>query len=139
MTSFTPGRVMSATEVMWAGLPLGTIITSVLVANSTGFSIRPLASSAAGCLGLAAANTSAGAPASISVSSAPDPPNVYFAFGSISGNTFVSDAAANTVGTGASLLEEVELAAALELAGRDDAELDPPLPQAASTGTSTPS
>src|SRR5690349_4244068 len=98
MTSFTPGRVMSATDLMCAGLSLGTISTSVLVANSTGLSTRPLASKAAGCLGLAAANTSAGAPCSMSVSSAPDPPNVYFALGAISGKTLVREAAARTVG-----------------------------------------
>jgi hypothetical protein len=34
----------------------------------------------------------------MSVSNAPEPPNVYFALGSISGRTFVSDAAASTVG-----------------------------------------
>ncbi len=88
MTSLTPGRVMSLTDLMCAGLSLGTISTSVLVANSTGFSTSPLASSAAGCFGLAAANTSAGAPCSMSVSSAPDPPKVYFASGRISGKYF---------------------------------------------------
>src|ERR1022692_441541 len=89
---------MSSTDVMWAGLSFGTISTSVLVANSTGLSTMPFANSSAGCFGLAAANTSAGAPCSISVSSIPEPPNVYFASGSIIGNTLVSDAAANTVG-----------------------------------------
>jgi hypothetical protein len=34
----------------------------------------------------------------ICVSRSPDPPNVYLAAGSISGNTFVNDAAASTVG-----------------------------------------
>ena len=98
ITSLTPGLVMSATEVMCAGLLLGTISTSVLVANSTGLSTIPLAYSAAGCLGLAAANTSAGAPCSIWVSSAPEPPKVYLALGSICGKTLVRDAAASTVG-----------------------------------------
>lgn len=92
---------------MWAGLLLGTISTSVLVANFTGLSTSPLASSAAGCFGLAAANTSAGAPCSMSVSSAPEPPKVYLALGSIWGNTFVSDAAASTVGTDPPLLDDV--------------------------------
>src|SRR5579884_1151252 len=101
MTSFTPGLVMSLTEVMWAGSFLGTIKTSRLVANSTGLSISCFAYRAAGCFGLAAANTSAGAPCSICVSSRPEPPNVYFALGSIIGKTLVSDAAANTVGWGA--------------------------------------
>src|SRR5690349_23525264 len=98
MTSLTPGRVMSATDLMCAGLSLGTISTSVFVANSAGFSTSPLARRAAGCLLLAAANTSAGAPCSMSVSSAPDPPNVYFALGAICGKTLVSEAAASTVG-----------------------------------------
>ena len=79
----------------------------MLVANSTGFSTMPLAYSAAGCFGLAAANTSAGAPCSIWISSAPDPPNVYFALGSMRGKTLVSDAAASTVGC-ASPAAEVE-------------------------------
>src|ERR1700760_486922 len=105
---------MSLTDVMCAGLSFGTISTSVLVANSTGFSTSPLASSAAGCLELAAANTSAGAPCSMSVSSAPEPPKVYLAWGAISGKTFVSDAAASTVGPPpAALVPEL------------DAELDP--------------
>src|SRR5579884_2369226 len=89
---------MSPTDLMCAGLSFGTIITSVLVANSTGFSTSPLARSAAGCFGLAAANTSAGAPCSMSASRAPEPPNVYLAFGTISGKTLVSEAAASTVG-----------------------------------------
>src|SRR5947209_1395357 len=88
---------MSFTEAMWAGLSRGTISTSVLVANSTGLATIPVAHSAAGCLGLAAANTSAGAPCSMSASSAPDPPNVYLAFGSICGRTLLSEAAASTV------------------------------------------
>lgn len=41
----------------------------------------------------------------MSASKAPEPPNVYFAPGSISGNTFVSDAAASTVGTEPPALE----------------------------------
>src|ERR1700722_3789475 len=93
-----PGFVMSATDVMCAGLLFGTISTSVLVANSTGLSTRPFAYSAAGCLGLAAANTSAGAPCSICASSASEPANVYLALASINGKTFVRDAAARTVG-----------------------------------------
>jgi hypothetical protein len=90
--------MMSETVVMCAGLRLGTISTSVLVANSTGLSTSPFAYRSAGCFELAAANTSAGAPCSICVSSAPEPPNVYFAAGSMIGKTFVSDAAAKTVG-----------------------------------------
>lgn len=125
ITSFTPGFVMSLTDLMCPGLLLGTISTSLLVANSTGLSTSPFAYSAAGCFGLAAANTSAGAPCSICVSSIPEPPNVYFALGSIIGNTFVSDAAANTVGrepeaavvvlAGAEAAVDVEAAALLGL------------------------
>src|ERR1022692_4038427 len=55
--------------------------------------MSPFASSTAGSFGLAAAYTSAGAPCSISVASAPDPLNVKVAFASIIGNTLVSDAA----------------------------------------------
>src|SRR5581483_5610608 len=98
---------MSLTDLICAGLSLETISTSVLVANSTGLSTRPLASKAAGCFGLAAANTSAGAPCSMSVSSAPDPPKVYFALGAISGKTLVKEAAASTVGPAPPLLEVV--------------------------------
>src|SRR5579859_3843007 len=98
---------MSLTEVMWAGLFLGTISTRVLVANCTGLETKPLANRAAGCFGLAAANTSAGAPCSMSVSSAPEPPKVYLAPGSISGNTLVSDAAASTVGPAPAADEDV--------------------------------
>jgi DNA-binding XRE family transcriptional regulator len=101
--------------------------TSVLVANSTGLSTSPFANNAAGCVGLAAANTSAGAPCSISVSKAPEPPNVYFAFGSIVGNTFVSDAAARTVGADAPPLK-AEAAADFDVAV-GDVELEPPRPQ----------
>src|ERR1035438_8602356 len=119
---------MSLAEVMWAGLRFGTISTSVLVANSTGLATSLLAYSAAGCFGLAAANTSAGAPCSILILSAPDPPNVYFAPGSIRGNTLVSDAAANTVGRG--LLEAaVELGCGAVAAARDVVLLEPLLPQ----------
>src|SRR5579875_3370780 len=109
---------MSLTDVRCAGLLLGTIRTSRLVANSTGLSTSPLAYRAAGSFGLAAANTSAGAPCSIWVSSAPEPPKVYFALGSIIGNTLVSDAAANTVGPGpldALVADELELVVVLEL------------------------
>src|ERR1039457_648175 len=60
--------------------------------------MSPFASSTAGSFGLAAAYTSAGAPCSISVASAPDPLNVKVAFASIIGNTLVSDAAASTTG-----------------------------------------
>ena len=103
----------------------GTISTSVFVANSTGLSTKPFAYSAAGCFGLAAANTSAGAPCSIWVSSAPEPPNVYFAFGSISGNTFVSDAAASTVGTEPPPLAVAVAVAELDVvAADDDVELE---------------
>src|SRR5581483_2066059 len=91
---------MLSTEVMCAGLFFGTTNTSLLVANSTGLSTRCFAYNAAGCFGLAAANTSAGAPCSICISSASEPPNVYFALESIIGNTSVSDAAASTVGRG---------------------------------------
>ena len=79
-------------------IAFGTIITSMLVANSTGLSTSPFVEQCAGYFGLAAAYTSAGAPCSMSVSSAPEPPNVYFASGSIFGKTFVSDAAASTTG-----------------------------------------
>src|SRR5579859_6104923 len=109
---------MSLTEVMWAGLFLGTISTRVLVANCTGLETKPLANSAAGCFGLAAANTSAGAPCSMSVSRAPDPPKVYFASGAICGNTLVREAAASTVGPPEPPLEVV-LAALLEPAPGD--------------------
>src|ERR1700744_6023358 len=121
MTSLTPGLVMSPTEVMWAGLLFGTISTRVVFANSTGLSTSPFANSSAGSFGLAAANTSAGAPCSMSVSSAPEPPNVYFAWESISGKTCVSDAAASTVGTDpvAVLDDPVAEGGELELAAAD--------------------
>jgi hypothetical protein len=66
---------------------------------------------------------------------------VYFALGSICGNTFVSDAAASTVGTDPPLLDDV-LVARLELdvvaAGADvELELELLLPQAASADTAT--
>src|ERR1035437_5187833 len=98
ITSLTPGFVIWSTAVICAGLLFGTIRTSVLVANSTGLSTSPFAYSAAGCFGLAAANTSAGAPCSISVSSAPEPPKLYLAFAASFGKTLVSDAAASTTG-----------------------------------------
>jgi hypothetical protein len=64
---------------------------------------------------------------------------VYFALGSICGNTFVSDAAANTVGTDPPLSDDV-LVAGLELdvvaAGADvELELELLLPQAARIDT----
>jgi hypothetical protein len=66
---------------------------------------------------------------------------VYFALGSICGNTFVSDAAASTVGTDPPLLDDV-LVAGPELdvvaAGADvELELELLLPQAASADTAT--
>jgi hypothetical protein len=53
------------TERTWPGLPLGTISTSLLVANVTGREHRPSLNSARASFGLADANTSAGAPRSI--------------------------------------------------------------------------
>ena len=66
----------------------------------------------------------------MSVSSAPEPPNVNFAFGSIIGNTFVSDAAASTVGTEPPPLDVVVAVPKLDVvaAGEDD-ELELLLPQ----------
>ena len=124
ITSLTPGFVMSVTEVMCAGLLFGTISTSVLVANCTGFSTSPFAYRAAGCFGLAAANTSAGAPCSMSVSSAPEQPNVYFAVASISGNTLFNDAAASTVATDPPPPGVVLAAAVLEVDAAGDVELE---------------
>jgi hypothetical protein len=51
---------------------------------------------------------------------------VYFALGSICGNTFVNDAAASTVGTDPPALDDVELAGAAAdvAAGGDDVELE---------------
>src|SRR5438067_1915188 len=50
--------------------------TAATNALAAAWFLSPLTSSAAGWLGLAAAYTSAGAPCSICVSSAPEPPNV---------------------------------------------------------------
>jgi hypothetical protein len=57
----------------------------------------------------------------MSVSSAPEPPNVYLARGAISGNTFVSDAAASTVGPDPFALD-VALADAELVDGADAAD-----------------
>src|SRR5579875_1199408 len=126
MTSLTPGLVTSATEVMWAGLAVGTMSTRVFVANSTGLATRPWAKSCCACLGLAEAKTSAGAPCSMSVSKAPEPPKVYLAAGSICGKALVSEAAAYTVGPSA---------AAPECVPGDDVELLLPHPAARTPAT----
>jgi hypothetical protein len=66
----------------------------------------------------------------MSVSSAPEPPNVYFALGSISGKTFVNDAAASTVGTDPRPLDVVVAGAELDVAaGCEAVELELLLPQ----------
>ncbi len=73
----------------------------------------------------------------MSVASVPEPLKVNFAFGSIIGNTFVSEAAASTIGfvplADAAVVDDVA-AAELELADVVDEELDELLlPQPADT------
>ena len=79
---------------MPAGLLAGTSTTTLLVANVTGRVQRPAANSAWASFGLAAANTSAGAPFSIWRCSTFEPAKLYVAEPSISGNAARSEAAA---------------------------------------------
>jgi hypothetical protein len=69
----------------------------------------------------------------MSVSNALEPPNVYFGFGSISGNTFVSDAAASTVGVDIPLPVVVLAPAPDDVVGAAELELEPLLPQPAAS------
>src|SRR3954471_4787991 len=96
-TSLRPGLRRSNTLLIPAGLPFGTMITSLLVAKVTGFPTMPALYRAWGASGLAAANTSAGAPRRIWAASVSDPAKLYFWLLSRYGKTSVSEAAAKTV------------------------------------------
>ena len=96
-TSLRPGLRRSKTLLIPAGLPFGTMITSLFVANVTGFVTMPALYSACGASGLAAAKTSAGAPSRIWAARVSEPAKLYFWLLSRYGKTSVSDAAAKTV------------------------------------------
>jgi hypothetical protein len=81
---------------MRAGFAFGTMSTSALRVNTTGFVHRPFACSRLGSVVFADAKTSAGAPCWICAASVFEPPNEYVGADAICGKTFVSDAAANT-------------------------------------------
>jgi len=75
----------------------GTISVNRLVANHRGLRTRPSLKSASGCVELAEAKTSAGAPLRICRASASEPAKLYRGPPSILGKTSPSDAAANTL------------------------------------------
>src|SRR5581483_2770098 len=105
-TTTSPGWARSARPVMCLGLPGATTISSLLRAKTRGASTRPASTSFCMLFWSADANTSAGAPCWIWVTSAWEPAKLYVtvrwgafeasvAFSAV--NASVSDAAANTV------------------------------------------
>ena len=76
------------------GLPFGTMITSLLVANVTGREQSPSLNSARASSGLAEAKTSAGPPRSIWACSVLEPPKLYDGEPVIAGKASRSDDAA---------------------------------------------
>ena len=77
-----------------AGFERGTIRTSVLLVNTTGFEHKPSPYSSIGIFMFADANTSAGAPCRICAARVFEPANEKRACGAIFGKTSVSDEAA---------------------------------------------
>ena len=96
-TSLRPGLRRSKTLLIPAGLPFGTMITSLFVAKVTGFVTIPALYSACGASGLAAAKTSAARRAGSGRPGCRSPAKLYFWLLSRYGKTSVSDAAAKTV------------------------------------------
>ncbi len=127
--TFTPGFARSATEAMFAGLFGGVTISIVFFANVVGLVADPASTTVAMFVGLAEANTSAGAAWVSWVASVELAPKLNFTVvpGCAASNCFpisvndsVNDAAANTVTvpvTGAVVAGDAD--------GTVDAALDP--------------